>query len=187
MPRVIPNGPTGYTGYTGYTGATPVGEFFLATDLGWPSTTAGCNAIASLELNSLMTVKHFAFDAAGDEYAEWTVVMPSDWDAGTVTAVFYWLHPATDTNFDVVWAAQGTSYGNDDALNGTWENPQTVTDTGGTTSDLYISGATSAITISNAAASELVQFRIYRDGDDESDNLAVDAFLLGVMITYTRS
>jgi hypothetical protein len=64
---------------------------------------------------------------------------------------------------------------------------QEVTDTGGTTSDLYISDATPAITITGATASELVQFRVNRDPDDAADNLAVDAKLLGVMVTFTRT
>jgi hypothetical protein len=45
---------------------------------------------------------------------------------------------------------------------------------------------TPAITIANTpAASDLVQFRIFRDV--ANDNLAVDAMLIGVMVAYTRA
>lgn len=128
-----------------------------------------------------------AFDPTSAEYAQVAVAMPSDWDGGTVTAVFYWLHGATDTNFGVVWGCQGRSYANDEALDQAFGTAQEVADTGGTTNDLYISPATSAITIAGATASEYVQFRVYRDPTDESDDMAIDARLLGVMIAFTRS
>jgi len=113
--------------------------------------------------------------------------MPSDWDGGTVTAVFYWTHAATDTNFGVVWGCQGRSYQNDEALDQAFGGAEEVADAGGTTNDLYISSATGAITIAGAGASELVQFRIYRDPTDGSDTMAIDARLLGVMISFGRS
>jgi hypothetical protein len=113
--------------------------------------------------------------------------MPSDWNAGTVTAVFYWMHPATTTNFGVMWQIAGRSYADDDALDQAMGTLQEVSDTGGTTTDLYVTAATPAITIIGAGASELVQFRVNRDPVDAADTLAVDAKLLGVMITYTRS
>jgi len=50
------------------------------------------------------------------------------------------------------------------------------------------SSATGAITIANSpAASDLVQFRIYRDVGNGSDTLAVDAMLVGCMIAYSRT
>jgi hypothetical protein len=114
--------------------------------------------------------------------------MPSDWNAGTVTAQFYWTHPATATNFGVVWALSGRSYANDDALDQSLATGvQQIADTGGTTTDLYISDATPAITITGATASELVQFRATRVVADGSDTMAVDAKLIGVMVTFTRS
>ncbi len=51
-----------------------------------------------------------------------------------------------------------------------------------------ISGTSGAITLSGTpAASELVQIRIRRNPADGGDTLAVDAMLIGVMLTYTRS
>jgi hypothetical protein len=154
----------------------------------WPTTTAGCAANAKEELATKdVNVYLIAFDAASQEYAECTFAMPSDWDAGTITAVFYWKHPATDTNFGVVWNLAGRSYANDDALDQAMGTAQQVADTGGTTADLYITAATPAITITGATASELVQVKVSRVVGDGSDTMAVDAHLLGVMINYTRA
>jgi hypothetical protein len=117
---------------------------------------------------------------------QWTVALPSDWDAGTVTAVFYWAADSASTN-NVVWGMQGRSYGDSDAIDQAFGTAQTVTDANNAQNDLNISAATAAITITGAGASEMVQFRGYRDADNGSDNLAADARLIGVMITFTRS
>lgn len=164
-----------------------VGQLFLSAAGMWPSTTSGCAANTKSELSSnKVNIYTLDFDATTKEYAEATVVMPSDWDASTVTAKFYWSHGATVTNFGVDWGIAGRSYADDDALDQAFGTAQEVVDTGGTTDDLYISNATSAITVTGAGASELVQFRVFRDPANGSDNMAVDAKLLGVMITFGR-
>jgi len=62
-----------------------------------------------------------------------------------------------------------------------------VTDTLITANDVHISAATAAITLAGTpAASEFVQFRVYRD-TGATDTLAGDARLLGVRITFTRA
>lgn len=175
-------------GATGPAGPAPAGQIFLSAAGMWPSTTSGCASNTRSELTTnKVNIYTLDFDTTTKEYAEVTVAMPSDWDAGTVTAVFYWTHAATDTNFGVMWQIAGRSYANDDALDQAMGTLQEVTDTGGTTSDLYVTAATPAITIIGAGASELVQFRVNRDPDDATDTLAVDAKLLGCMISFTRS
>ena len=127
------------------------------------------------------------FDPDSDEFMQWTVVMPSDYDGGTVTGVFYWLadNAAAD---DVVWGLQGRSYADSDAIDQAWGGAQTVTDTNNAQNDLNISAATPAITLGGGpAASELVQFRAYRDGDNGSDDLNADARLIAIRVTFTRT
>lgn len=150
-------------------------------------TTAGAPAgtIGELATNKQM-IGTLDFDAAADEYAQFTVAMPKSWNEGTVTAQFLWGHAATTTNFDVVWALQGVAVSNDDALDASWGTEQAVTDTGGTTNDLYITAATSAITIGGTpAAEDLVLFRVYRDANAGGDTLAIDAKLIGVKLFIT--
>ena len=187
-----PSGPTGadstVSGPTGPSGPATSGQLFLSAAGMWPSTTNGCAANTQVELGTNdVDVYVLDFDATTQEYAQATLVMPSDWNAGTIMATFYWTHAATTTNFGVVWGCQGRSYANSDALDQALGTAQEIADTGGTTNDLYISSATSAITITGAAASELVQFRVYREATDGSDTMAIDARLLGVMISFTRT
>jgi hypothetical protein len=155
---------------------------------GWPSTTNGCAAAQQIEYGTNdVDVFVLDFDPDTDEFAQWSVVMPSDYDGGTVTAVFYWLANSASTN-SVVWALQGRSYADSDAIDQAWGTAQTVTDANNAQNDVNISSATAAITLNGGpAASELVQFRAYRDADNGSDNLAADARLVSIRVTFTRS
>jgi len=140
-------------------------------------TTAGRPDISAL-----------AFDASTEEASQFLVAMPKSWNLGTITAQFYWSHPATTTNFGVVWGIKAVAISDDDTIDVAYGTAQTVTDTGGTTNDLYVTAETSAVTISGSpAAGDLVALRIYRVAANGSDTLAVDARLLGVKIYYTTS
>ena len=164
------------------------GKIWLSAAGGNPSATSGCALPSQVEQpTNKVNVVVGAFDAAADEYMEWTLAMPSDWDGSTITAVFYWLANSTSTNA-VVWGLQGRAYGDDEALDQAMGTAQTVTDANKSTAyKLNVSGATAAITLAGTpAASELVQLRAYRDADNGADNLAVDALLVGVLVTFAR-
>ncbi|HOD52900.1 MAG TPA: hypothetical protein PKJ08_00095 [Candidatus Cloacimonadota bacterium] len=153
-----------------------------------PSATAGCSPgtdeLSTNKVNSF----YVAFNKDTQQYGEFEWAAPSTWNAGTVTAVFYWKHPATTTNFNVIWGIQGRAYANDDALDQKWGTAKEVTDTGGTTNDLYISPTTAAITLAGSpAANQLLRFRVYRKAADAGDTLAVDAKLIGVKLYYNRA
>jgi len=113
--------------------------------------------------------------------------MPSDYDAGTVTAVFYWRSPTGSTS-PAIWGLQGVAYADSDAIDASWGTAQTVSDKNNAKNDMNITSATSAITIGGGpAASELVQFRASRVGSSGSDSLNCTGCLVGVMVTFTRS
>lgn len=132
---------------------------------------------------------YLAFDPGTNEDATFTVAMPKGWDHTTaVTYLAYWLHPATTTNFGVVWEMFAKAYSDDDAIDGaSYTSLGTVTDTGGTTSDLYISTEGAGAAVSGAAQNDLVNFIIRRVGGNGSDTLAVDAYLIGVKVLYTTN
>ena len=164
------------------------GRLFLTAAGGYPSVTAGCAQAAKFE-STVYGVSFYAldFDATTAESAQWSVAMPGDWDASTVTAVFYWTHGATTTNFGVAWSLAGVSFGDGDAGDAAFGTAQVVVDTGGTTGDIYISDATAAITFGGPpVASELVVFKVGRAPANGGDTLAIDAKLLGVALTYGR-
>jgi len=154
---------------------------------GWPSTTNGCGVPTRTEFETNdVDVYVMPFDKDADEHAQWSLVMPTDWDGGTLTARFYWTTASGSAAETVEWAIQGRSYADDDALDQAWGTKQSVNDTWIADGDVHITSISSAITLAGGpAASELVQFRVYRDVSE--DNLGGDALLLGALLVYTRS
>ena len=126
------------------------------------------------------------FDPTTEEYAQFAIPMPKKWNAGTITAEFRWSHAATTTNFGVVWGLQAVAVSDDDTIATAFGTAQTVTDTGGTTNDLYISAETSAITVGGSPVKgDTVFFRVYRKAADAADTMAIDARLHSVTIFVT--
>jgi len=151
-----------------------------------PRTTTGAGIDSREQSTNKINTDELLFDAGTDEFAQAMIVMPNNWNAGTVTAKFHWT--ASTGSGDVVWGLQGRAYANDDALDQAMGTAQTATDTLTATNDVDISPATSAITLGGTAASgNPVIFQVYRDADAAGDTLAADARLLGVEISYTAS
>lgn len=152
-----------------------------------PSASGGCAALALIATTANQPdISSLDFDEATEEYAQFLVPMPKSWNEGTITAKFVWSHPATVTNFAVVWALQAVATSDGDAVAAAFGTAQTVTDTGGTTNAQYVSAATSAITIGGSpVADDIVHFRAYRKAADGSDTLAVDARLHAVVLFIT--
>jgi NADH dehydrogenase/NADH:ubiquinone oxidoreductase subunit G len=164
-------------------------QMFLSAGAGVPKTTAGCASAATTELTTnKQNFKTLDFDASTEEHADFALALPSDYDGGTMTAQVFWTHAATTSDFGVVWGLEGRCFANDDAMDQAVGTAVTVTDTGGTTTDLYVTAATGAITWGGSpAAGQLIILTVFRKAADGSDTLAVDAKLIGVQLNYTRA
>jgi hypothetical protein len=148
-----------------------------------PKTTAGCGVDSRETTTNDQNFDELLFDAGSDEFADALVVMPSNYNNGTVTARFYWT--AASGSGDVIWGIQGRAFANDDALDTAAGTAQTVTDTLIAANDMHVTSATSAVTIGGTpAANTPIQFSIYRDANAAGDTLAVDARLLGVEVIF---
>ena len=148
-----------------------------------PKTTAGCGVDSRETTTNDQNFDELLFDAGSDEFADALVVMPSNYNNGTITARFYWT--AASGSGDVIWGIQGRAFANDDALDTAAGTAQTVTDTLIAANDMHVSSATSAVTIGGTpAANTPIQFTLYRDANAAGDTLAVDARFLGVEIIF---
>ncbi len=152
---------------------------------GTPTTTSGCAAATKVEAGT-NDVDYYVldFDASTIEYAFWNLVMPDNYDGGTITAEFYWTAAAGAAG-NVVWALQGRSYANDEAIDQAWGTAQEVTDAWIANGDVHVSSATSAITLGGTpAGGEYVALRAYRNATSGSDTMTGDARLLSIKIKY---
>ncbi len=163
------------------------GQIVLTAAGGWPSTTNGCrpNTLTEYAGND-QDLYSLDFDKDADEFAQWTLVMPSDYNGGTITAVFYWTCVGGGGGETVEWNIQGLCLGDDDAIDQAWGAAVAVSDTWIADGDVHVTAATAAVTLGGTpAASELTQIRVHRDVSD--DDLVVDARLLAVKLTFTRT
>lgn len=166
-------------------------HFMLSAASLVPSATSGCAApiryeAASNDVNVMLA----GFSDGATSFGGWTLVaLPDDYNGGTVTAKFIWTHPTASGN-SVVWSVQARAFGDGDAIDQAWGTDQAVTDAGNVSAGytVRITGATGAITIGGTpAAGKLCAFRALRYGANASDTLASVAYLIGIVINYTRS
>jgi hypothetical protein len=148
---------------------------------------AGENEYAT---NDVM-LRYLAFDKDTEEYAAFSIVMPENWNRGTLKAKFYWS-AADDAGADaqtVEWQLQGVSLGDGDTIDAAF------TDTGEVISDaqdaqenaeMRVTAATPAITINGTPAlGDLINIKVSRN--IVNDNLGTDAWLFGCMLQLTRN
>lgn len=137
-------------------------------------------------------LNYYAFDGgATEECVGFSLVMPENWDRGTIKAKFYWTSgsAACSAGDLVEWQIQGIALSNDDNIDTT-----EFTDTGEVISDtvltdknleMHVTAATPAITINGTPAlGDLVYMKISRNTSSASDNMAYDAWLFGVAMQY---
>jgi hypothetical protein len=162
-------------------------NLWLAASQWIPRTTTG----AGIDSRQLTTNNYdeLLFDAGTAEFAQALVVMPSNYNNGTLTARFYWTGSgALDASDDVVWGFQGVAVANDDELGVAMGTAVTVADTVITINDMMISSATTFATMGGTpAANKPLLLQVYRDAANGGDTYGHDARLLGVEISYTST
>jgi hypothetical protein len=148
---------------------------------------AGPPTLGTVTFGGGVVASVMQLDPTNFETAHFQVALPKSWDEGTISAQFYWAHPATVTNFGVRWGLFAQALSDDDAMDNTF-NSVGVSDVGGTTSDLYISAETPALTPSKTAAEgDMLALAISRTPADASDTMAVDAYLIGIKLFFTTN
>lgn len=168
----------------GVVGTKGLHKVWVPADAMTPATTNG----AAPGLTETATNKHnfrtLDYDTTTQEFASFSISMPSSWNEGTVSFVPVWTFASSSGG--VVWALQGVATSNDDAMDVAYGTEQTSTDTALTAGDLHRGPASSAITIGGTpAANDTVLFRIKRNVSDGSDTLGADAKLVGVELYFT--
>lgn len=160
-------------------------DLYIGAVAMWPRTTSGCAALAKTELaTSVLNIQSLGFDQTTQEFAQFTIVLPRNWNNGTVTVKVYWTAASGTASETVQWGISGGAYSNDDALTVALGTAVTVSDAFIAANDLHVTDYTSAITLAGSPAdADFLAFQISRNPG--SDTLAADAKLLGVVVTLT--
>jgi hypothetical protein len=151
-----------------------------------PCTTNGAASSTEEYGTNDIDVDILAFDAgATEERAQFKLVMPENWDRSTVKVKFYWGNASGASASDTVeWAIKAGALGNDDAIDAALGTAVTISDTVIADGDLHVTSVTGALTIGGTPAlGDLIEFEVYRNTDG-TDDMAEDAWLLGVLIQY---
>ena len=157
-----------------------------------PSATAGAVAYTQeMHATNFTTLDYLSFGNSSETYADFKLVMPEQYNGGTVKVKFYWRPADAEASVSVVWGIKAYAATDSDALTGAsggWGTAVTVEDASlNTADDLHISPATGAMTIAGSPAEgKLVFFRVFRKTADANDDYADEAELLGVNIQYTE-
>ena len=149
-------------------------------------------AVGSIESTSdKVNLTTMDFDAAAIEYVSWQLLLPPDYDAGTVVYQVYYTHAASATTDNkCVWGLSGSAFTEGEPVDLAFSP---VVQSIGTPADntaylLHISAESAAVTIAGTpAASEMAVFRLSRVASDGNDTLSVDARFLGLEIKYGRT
>ena len=150
----------------------------------WDLFTSNTPAIACIT-GSQTTKGVFDFDAAADEHAQTTLMLPTGW-TGNIDVIIKWL--AVSTSGDTVWFVQTSCVADGETDDPSWNTASFVADTAkGTT--LQTNDATiSNITMTGCAAGELFHLRWGRDGDGslDTDDMTGDARGIGIQVKILK-
>jgi len=177
---------------SGYTG-TNYRTLWIDAGAMVPQVTNGAAAGTDESSSNDVMNDYFAFDASTIEYVQAKVIIPEQWNGGTIKARFYWKPASsTTTTHTVQWSIAATAHANDGVIDSSWGTDVAVNDDvlGTAAGKVHISDATGAITVAGspvAHADELVYFRIQRVANHAQDDLNEDAHLLGVAIQYQEA
>ena len=151
----------------------------------YQESTNGCSALAQLELSNGPEIKTLDFATGADEFAQFTVAFPKEWNEGTVTFQAFFTVTGTNTG-TTAWGLAGVAFGDNNDQNTAFGTTVVATAKAhsGTSNDLDVSAESGAVTIAGSpAVDELVYFQIMRDvsADDQSG----DSRLLGIKLFFT--
>ncbi len=128
------------------------------------------------------------FDASADEYAQFEIALPKQWDESTVTFKAFWSSTATDTD-GVSWALQAVAVSDGDTIDVAYGTAVVVDDANQSSEDdLLITTESSAITIAGSPAEgDMIYFQVFRDVSQANDTASQDARLRGVQVFWTNN
>jgi hypothetical protein len=183
----------GGAGAVGYDRASDMyyGTIYIDAGAMVPCTTNGALQSTHEYPNNDIDIDHYAFDCGAiEERVQWKLVMPENWNRGTIKVKFYWSSATGSIAGNTVeWGIKAGALSDNDAIDAALGTAQVISDAllANDGADLQISAATPALTIGGTPAlNDLIVFEVYRNTDGV-DDMAEDAWLMGVLIQYKKT
>ncbi len=153
-----------------------------------PRLTNGC---ATLQIDTGASgqpdIGYLGFNAATEQYAEFSVRLPKSWNQGAIDAELYFTKSGTGTG-DVMWGAQAVYVPDTAAFAASFGTAAETTKAVSASTKVLHKATTVTLTpggtLGNAG---VTYFRLYRKAAAGGDTFASDAWLLGVALKYTTS
>jgi hypothetical protein len=126
------------------------------------------------------------FAAGGQSFVQFEWTPPKSWDQGTVQVHFVWWQGAVGAG-NITWGVQAYSFVNNTPYNQVWGTAIETTSAGGTSSNIFITGPSAAMTTAGTVGQNVpLIIQVYRKGTG-TDTLTASARLLGVLLIYNTN
>jgi hypothetical protein len=160
-------------------------DLFVPASSMWPRTTGGSDVLRQREIaTSLVNIHSLNFDQTTQEFAQFHIVMPRNWNNSTIRIRPYWT--AASGSGGVVFGFKAGAYSDGDALTTALGTEQTSTDTLLSTNAQHVGPYCSALTVAGSPADgDFIVIQVSRNPADGSDTIAADVELLGFSIELT--
>ena len=163
--------------------------YIPASALTVTTTSGGTPGKKEFTTNDI-NLQYLAFDGTTEEYAEFQLAMPRNWDRGPVRAKFFWSSATSSSANDTVeWELAIGSLSDSGAIDAALGTGQVISDVllANNGTDIQITSATPAITVGGSPAlGDFVLFKVSRNVGG-TDNMTEDAWLFGVWIQYKKT
>ena len=154
-----------------------------------PSKTNGATA-GTIDFTNVKR-DTMAFSNTTEQGAEFDIVMPEDWDAGTVRCKLLWTaHDATraEQGEAVAWKIGAYSNADESVITNAPSTFVTASDNLHNVNELHRTPTTGALTMDGTrGAGNLAHFIVRRNVSAETNPMDTEALLLGVWIQYGRT
>lgn len=158
-------------------------QIFMPASAMWPTTANGCTGPTKVNyaVNGIdLLVLEFAQAVAS--YAQFGLILPTNYNAGTMTFRAIWSAAAGSAAQTITWGLQGRSYPDNQAVDQAFGTAQEIADALIAVATVHQTAESPAITLAGTpTAGSYAQFQFYRKG---TGSLASTARLLGILIKY---
>ena len=153
-----------------------------------PRTTNGAATDTEEYATNDIMLDQFLFDTTVEEGVQFSLMMPDEWDLGTIKYKIFWGAATGASAADTVsWGVRAGAISNDDPIDAALGTQIVVDDIVIAVGDVHISPASAALTIGGTPAlGDLCIFQIVRNVAG-TDDMAEDAKLIGMAMQYTET